>query len=77
MWMRSWLEMNGCVIGIYLYSSYMAVTRGPGHCTSPRRAPASVRGSQQMTRLWVWSTVQCKVSHSEVGTPPPQKKPHP
>lgn len=61
MLMCSWLEMNGSVIGIYLYSSYMAVPLDPGHCTSLRQAPASVRGSQQMTLLWIWSTVQCNV----------------
>lgn len=43
MLMCSWLEMNGSVIGIYLYSSYMAVPPDPGHCTSLRRAPASVK----------------------------------
>lgn len=41
-------EMNGAVTGIYLYSSYMAVPPDPGHFTSPRRAPASVIGSQQI-----------------------------
>lgn len=61
MLMCSWLEMNGSVIGIYLYSSYMAVPPDPGHCTSLRRAPASVRGSQQMTLSLAWSTVQCNV----------------
>lgn len=61
MLMFSWLEMNGSVIGIYLYSSYMAAPPDPGHCTSTRRAPASVRGSQQMTLLWIWSTVECNV----------------
>lgn len=67
MLMCSWLEMNGSVIGIYLYSSYMAAPLDPGHCTSLRRAPASVRGSQQMTLPRIWSTVQCNVSYCEVG----------
>jgi len=49
MLMCSWLEMNGSVMGIYLYSSYMAVPPDPGHSTFLRRAPASVTGSRQMT----------------------------
>lgn len=63
MLMCSWLEMNGSVIEIYLYSSYMAATLDPGHCISLWRAPASVRGSQQMTLLRIYSAVQCYVCH--------------
>lgn len=66
MLMCSWLEMNGSVIEIYLYSSYMAVPPDPGHYTCLRRAPASVRGSQQMTRRWIWSSGQCNVCYCEV-----------
>lgn len=57
----SWLEMNGSVTGIYLYSSYTAVPLDPGHYTSPRRAPASVTGSRQMTLVGFKSAVQCYV----------------
>lgn len=41
-------EMNGAVMGIYLYSSYMAVPQDPGHFTYLRRAPAYVMVSQQI-----------------------------
>lgn len=62
MLMCSKLEINGSVTGIYLYSSYMAAPPDPGHCTSLRQAPASGGGSQQMTLLWIWRTVQCNTS---------------
>lgn len=43
MLMRSWLEMNGSVTGIYLYCRYMAAPPDPGHCVSLRAAPASAK----------------------------------